>query len=152
MEELEVFRALVIVCPLIFLGGIVDAIVGGGGLITIPAYLLAGLSPHGATATNKCSSSCGSLLSTIRFFRQGDVHLPSVLVGAAAALGGSWIGARLNMMVPEQILYYIMLAIVPVVAVFLLVRRDLGREDRSSELSRAQLMAISLSIGLVIGG
>ena len=56
------------------------------------------------------------------------------------------------MMVPEQILYYIMLAIVPVVAVFLLVRRDLGREDRSSELSRAQLMAISLSIGLVIGG
>ena len=143
MEELEVFRALVIVCPLIFLGGIVDAIVGGGGLITIPAYLLAGLSPHGATATNKCSSSCGSLLSTIRFFRQGDVHLPSVLVG---------IGARLNMMVPEQILYYIMLAIVPVVAVFLLVRRDLGREDRSSELSRAQLMAISLSIGLVIGG
>ena len=42
MEELEVFRALVIVCPLIFLGGIVDAIVGGGGLITIPAYLLAG--------------------------------------------------------------------------------------------------------------
>lgn len=71
MEELEVFRALVIVCPLIFLGGIVDAIVGGGGLITIPAYLLAGLSPHGATATNKCSSSCGSLLSTIRFFRQG---------------------------------------------------------------------------------
>ena len=152
MEELEGFRALVIVCPLIFLGGIVDAIVGGGGLITIPAYLLAGLSPHGATATNKCSSSCGSLLSTIRFFRQGDVHLPSVLVGAAAALGGSWIGARLNMMVPEQILYYIMLAIVPVVAVFLLVRRDLGREDRSSELSRAQLMAISLSIGLVIGG
>lgn len=152
MEELEVFRALVIVCPLIFLGGIVERYRGGRGTHHDPSLSAGWVSPHGATATNKCSSSCGSLLSTIRFFRQGDVHLPSVLVGAAAALGGSWIGARLNMMVPEQILYYIMLAIVPVVAVFLLVRRDLGREDRSSELSRAQLMAISLSIGLVIGG
>lgn len=71
MEELEVFRALVIVCPLIFLGGIVDAIVGGGGLITIPAYLLAGLSPHGATATINAAVPVGACCPPSVFFVRG---------------------------------------------------------------------------------
>ena len=53
---------------------------------------------------------------------------------------------------PEQMLYYVMLAVVPVMAVFLLFKRDFGQEDRSGELSRGQLMAMALGIGLVIGG
>ena len=50
-----------IVCPAVFLAGLIDAIGGGGGLISLPIYLLAGLPPHRAIATNKLSSSMGLL-------------------------------------------------------------------------------------------
>ena len=73
MEWNDLLRILLIVCPLVFLGGIVDAVVyGGGGLITLPAYLLAGLDPHAASATNKCGNVWGTLLSAFRFWRRGD--------------------------------------------------------------------------------
>ena len=58
-----------IVCPMLFLAGLVDAIGGGGGLISLPAYLFAGLPIHAAIATNKLSSTCGTALATFRFIR-----------------------------------------------------------------------------------
>ena len=67
-------------------------------------------------------------------------------------MAGAWVGARLNLVMPEQMLYYVMLAVVPVMAVFLLLKRDFGQEDRSGELSRGQLMAMAAGIGLIIGG
>ena len=152
MELTELAKIWVVVCPLVFLGGLIDAVAGGGGLITLPAYLLAGLPAHLASGTNKCGNAFGTFLSTGRFLKQGDVHLPSAVAGAAGALIGAWIGTRLNLIVPEQILYYIMLAVVPVMAVFLVLKRDFGQEDRSHELGRLQLMAMALGIGLVIGG
>ena len=124
----------------------------GGGLITLPAYLLAGLPAHLASGTNKCGNAFGTFLSTGRFLKRGDVHYPSAVAGAVGALAGAWAGARLNLIVPEQVLYYIMLAVVPVMAVFLLLKRDFGQEDRSGELSRGQLMAMAAGIGLIIAG
>lgn len=152
MELTELAHIWMVVCPLVFLGGLIDAVAGGGGLITLPAYLLAGLPAHLASGTNKCGNAFGTFLSTGRFLKRGDVHLPSAIAGAAGALVGAWIGTRLNLIVPEQILYYIMLAVVPVMAVFLVLKRDFGQEDRSQELGRLQLLAMALGIGLVIGG
>lgn len=60
-----------IVCPMLFAAGFIDAIGGGGGLISIPAYLFAGLPPHAAVATNKLSSSMGTTVATIRLCRSG---------------------------------------------------------------------------------
>lgn len=151
MEPMELAKTLMIVCPLVFLGGLVDAVAGGGGLITLPAYLLAGLPAHNAAATNKCGNAFGTFLSTGRFIRRGQVHVPSAVTGGAGALAGAWIGTRLNMIMPEQVLYYLMLAIVPVMAIFLLFKRDFGTEDRSGQLSRGQLMAMGAGIGLAIG-
>lgn len=152
MELQELAHIWLIVCPLVFLGGLIDAVAGGGGLITLPAYLLAGLPAHIASGTNKCGNAFGTFLSTGRFLKRGNIHAPSAAAGAAGALAGAWLGARLNLIMPEQVLYYVMLAVVPVMAVFLLLKRDFGQEDRSGELSRGQLMAMALGIGLVIGG
>ena len=66
----------IIVCPMLFVAGFVDAIGGGGGLISLPAYLLAGLPVHTAIATNKLSSSCGTALATGRFIRSDFVNRP----------------------------------------------------------------------------
>ena len=152
MDLGELAHIWLIVCPLVFLGGLIDAVAGGGGLITLPAYLLAGLPAHIASGTNKCGNVFGTFLSTGRFLKRGDVHFPSAIAGAVGALAGAWIGAQLNLIMPEQMLYYIMLAVVPVMAVFLLLKRDFGQENRSEELSQIQLMTMSVGIGLVIGG
>lgn len=151
MELSELAHIWLIVCPLVFLGGVIDAVAGGGGLITLPAYLLAGLPAHIASGTNKCGNVFGTLLSTGRFLKRGDVHLPSAVAGAVGALIGAWAGAQLNLIMPEQVLYYIMLAVVPIMAVFLLLKRDFGGENRSGELSRLQLLVMALGIGLIIG-
>ena len=72
--ELSIYT-FVIVCPLVFLAGLVDAIGGGGGLISLPAYLIAGLPPHTAVATNKMSSPFGTALATFRFARNRLINL-----------------------------------------------------------------------------
>ncbi len=152
MELSELAHIWLIVCPLVFLGGLIDAVAGGGGLITLPAYLIAGLPAHMASGTNKCGNAFGTVLATGRFLKRGDVHIPSAAAGAAGALVGAWLGVQINLVMPEQMLYYVMLAVVPVMAVFLLLKRDFGQEDHSGELSQGQLIAMALGIGLVIGG
>jgi len=148
---METLSILAVVCPLVFLGTLVDAVAGGGGLITLPAYLLAGLPPHLASGTNKCGSTFGALLACGRFLKRGEVHLPSAAAAGAGSLVGAWIGAQLNMVVPERVLYILMLVIVPVMAVFILLKRDLGTEDRSGELGRRRLLVLSGLIGLAVG-
>ena len=61
----ETLHTLLIVCPLVFVAGFIDSAAGGGGLISLPAYMAAGIPPHIATGTNKCSSMFGT------FFRHG---------------------------------------------------------------------------------
>ncbi len=150
-ESQSIAQILLLVCPLVFLGGIIDAVAGGGGLVTLPAYLLAGLPPHLASGTNKCGNAFGTFLSTGRFLKKGSVHLPSALAGGAGALAGAWCGSRLNLILPEEFLYYLMLAVVPVMAVFLLFKRDFGAEDRSGRLGKGRLIALALGIGAAVG-
>ena len=79
------WQTFLIVCPMLFLAGLVDAIGGGGGLVSLPAYLLAGVPIHNAIATNKLSSTCGTALAAVRFIRQGLVNwkLSAPIIGFA---------------------------------------------------------------------
>lgn len=92
MPELDLTLFL-IVCPLVFLGSFVDAIAGGGGLITLPAYLIAGVPPHMAIGTNKLSSCVGMAVSAVRLARAGCMHWRQTVPAVAAALAGSTLGA-----------------------------------------------------------
>ncbi|MBQ8598542.1 MAG: TSUP family transporter, partial [Oscillospiraceae bacterium] len=102
-------QMLLIVCPLVFLAGFVDSIAGGGGLIALPAFLLAGLPPHTAIATNKLSSTIGTTLSTARLARHLD--LPLAAVSVACALAGSAIGSRLSLLVGEQVIEFLLIPV-----------------------------------------
>lgn len=148
---IDLQQTLLVVCPLVFLGGLIDAVAGGGGLITLPAYLLAGLPPHLASGTNKCGNAFGTILSTGRFLKHGNIHIPSAVAGGAMALVGAWLGAQLNMIMPEEYLRYIMLVAVPVMAAFLLFKRNFGTEDHSHELGKQKLLILSGCIGLAVG-
>lgn len=133
LVKMSIFVALIpnqmveylIVCPLVFLGGFVDAVAGGGGLISLPAYMLAGLSPIEAIGTNKFSACCGTAVATWRYSRCGFIHWRHLIVAVILALVGSWLGARLALLVEGEIFKIIMLVIVPIVAAFVLNKRTL---------------------------
>ena len=101
------YQTFLIVCPFLFLAGLIDAIGGGGGLISLPAYLIAGLPPHAAVATNKLSSTCGTTLATLRFIKNGLVNLKLAIPSVIAAIIGSSIGANLSLLIKEEIMQLI---------------------------------------------
>ena len=109
-----------IVCPMLFLAGLVDAIGGGGGLISLPAYLLAGLPVHQAIATNKLSSTCGTALATVRFIRNGLVNWRIAVPTILCAMAGSSLGANLSLRVSEGAMEKILFVVLPVVAFIVL--------------------------------
>lgn len=113
-------QTFLIVCPFLFLAGFVDAIGGGGGLISLPAYLIAGLPAHQAVATNKLSSTCGTALATFRFIKNGLVNIKLAIPAVIAAICGSSIGAHLSLMVSEDIMRYILFIVLPVAAFIVL--------------------------------
>lgn len=143
-------QTLLVVCPLVFLAGLMDAVVGGGGLISLPAYLAAGLPPHMATATNKCSSVFGAVVSAFRFFRHGKVHR-AALLAAGLALPGSWLGTTLNLALSERYLHYVLVIALPITAVFLLAKRDFGDVSRVDALSPRRLTILCGGIGFFLG-
>ena len=113
-------ETFLIVCPLLFLAGLVDAIGGGGGLISLPAYLLAGVPIHNAIATNKLSSTCGTTLATIRFIRKGLVNWPLALPTIIFAVLGSSLGANASLVTGEGVMEGILFVVLPVVAFLVL--------------------------------
>ena len=61
---MDTFLPYLIVCPMVFMAGLIDAVAGGGGLISLPAYMIAGVPVHGAIATNKMSAAMGTVVAT----------------------------------------------------------------------------------------
>lgn len=113
-----------IVCPLLFLAGFLDAIGGGGGLISLPAYLLAGLPVHSAIATNKLSGSCGTALATIQFIRRGLVNWRLAAPTVASAILGGGLGAKASMAVDGAVMEKLLLLVLPAAACIVLRSRS----------------------------
>lgn len=126
-------QIFLIVCPLLFLAGFVDAIGGGGGLISLPAYLLAGVPIHQAIATNKLSSACGTTLSTLRFIRKGLVNWKLALPTVVCAVLGSSLGAKASLTAPEGWMEKLLFLILPVVA-FLVLNPGIFRDNTETNL------------------
>lgn len=141
-----------ICCLAFFLAGIVDSITGGGGLITIPAMLAVGIPVRFITGTNQCSVWIGTGVAAAKYVKSGNIHLKSALITLPFAMIGSYLGARLNLIVPVQYLKVFMLAAVPVIAVFLFANKNLGEDDHVDEKSDAAVVFWSAAIGLLLGG
>lgn len=137
-------------CPLAFVAGFVDAIAGGGGLISLPAYILAGLPVHQALGTNKLSSSMGTLLATIRYAINGYMVRAFVMLAVPCALAGSCAGSNLALVTDDGAFKLIMLVALPFVAFFVLKTKDLDAFSKT-EIPRTRALVIVAVIALVIG-
>lgn len=145
---------LLTLCLLTGLAGFIDAIAGGGGLISLPAYLLVGLPAHQAAGSNKFSASLGASLAVARFARQKKILWREALTGMFAALAGGALGSALAVCLPEKSLKLLIVAMLPLVAAYLLWRgvpRERAEDQPAPPQSRRRRLIISLLIGLLVG-
>ena len=116
---------------------IVDAIAGGGGLVTLPALLLAGLDPVAAIATNKLQSSGGSVSATVHFARRGLIQWPLALAYAIGAFVAAILGALSVALLPG----YLLKAMVPLILIGVALYFVLARRPSETD-ARARLPAL----------
>lgn len=116
MEPTITIITFLIAIPACMLGGLLNAISGGGGFITVPALMLAGLPPHYALSTDKIQSVFGMATASFRFIKSGLVYWNIILPAIPAALIGSALGTNLVIMVDATILSWLLVIILPIVA------------------------------------
>ena len=134
-----------------FFSGVIDAVCGGGGLLSMPMYLTLGFPPHLVTGTNQCSIFLGGATSLARYMKGGHIHWPSALPAAPLAIAGAFLGARLNLFLPERYLEMVMIVLLPIVAAVILFKPDFGAENRVGGISRRRILTGALVIGLAVG-
>jgi uncharacterized membrane protein YfcA len=145
---------LLILCPLIFLASFIDSIAGGGGLISLPAYIFAGLPIHNAYGTNKFPASLGTMAAMGNYFKGGCIDFSVAIPGGIAAIIGSWIGTRLALSLSPRVLQICLIVILPLVGIFILTRRSSSRKKNvkeKSEMGFRLKLVLSSMIGLVFG-
>jgi uncharacterized protein len=142
-------------CGAAFLAGLVDSIVGGGGLIQLPALFVFLPSEVAASVpmvfgTNKLSSLCGTSVAVVQYARRVSIPWRSILPAAAAAFVFSAIGARVVQLVPSGFLKPFTLVLLVAVAIYTYSRKSFGHLHAPRFLAdRERLMAVL--VGLVIG-
>lgn len=134
-----------------FAAGWIDAVVGGGGLIQLPALLLVPqLAPVQALATNKLASIAGTATSSLTYYRRVKPDLRTALPMAGLALAGSFGGAAVATVLPTEVFKPIIVVALAAVAVFVAVRPKLGAATSLRFTGRRHLV-VACALGIVIG-
>lgn len=139
---------ILIIMALGFLAAFIDAVVGGGGLISIPTLLAVGLPPSIALGTNKLASVFGSMTSAIRFIRSGKVDLKLVGRLFVPVFILAMLGASLATFLPAQLLKPIVIVILTLVLFYTILKKDWGdvRKVQSFTVRKAILITVLLSL------
>lgn len=138
-----------IVCPLVFIAGFVDAVAGGGGLISLPAYLIAGLPVHTAIGTNKMSSGMGTVMAIWQYGKSGFIPWKQAGVCCIVALFASGLGANLGLMLDEAVFRILLLFILPATALYLTFHKNLGSDK--IPFSKRKTLILSLMVAFIVG-
>lgn len=134
MPELT-FLTLILLFLAAFVAGFIDSIAGGGGLVTVPALLLAGFSPIQTLGTNKVQSLFGSGSATLAYARGGQVNLRSQVPMAAMSALGAAIGAVATTYIPGTVLQASMPVLLVVIALYFLLKPNIGDIDKHQRMT-----------------
>jgi uncharacterized membrane protein YfcA len=143
---------LALLCAFAFIAGFIDSVVGGGGLIQVPALfvLLPGIPPATLLGTNKFASIWGTASAFAQYARKVPVEWRSTLPTCATALLFGFIGARAAVHISPQLLRPLVLAMLVAVLAYTLWRKDFGKLH-APRLSHRQQLATGLGTGALIG-
>lgn len=132
-----------------FLAAFIDSVVGGGGLITIPALLFAGLNPAAAVATNKLAGTLGSFTSTLMFYRAGNLDLKSVMKFFPLSFIGSLLGAWTVHVIDPALFKPLMLVMLIAVAIYTIMKKDWGSVSTYERLTPKRLLIFAAVLTLI---
>lgn len=135
----------------VFLAGIVDALAGGGGLITLPAYLAVGINPALVLGTNKLVSSVGTAFATVLYHRALRFSVKEFLPALATAGIGAWLGAKIAIYIDPSWLRPFLLVVLPLTAWFVWSQREFGHEDLSHHLASEERRRRGVMVAGAVG-
>ena len=130
-----------------FAAGFVDAIAGGGGLVTLPALLAVGLPPHLALGTNKGQAVFGAVTSAYAFYRRGEMDRARIPLAFTFGFVGSCLGALALLALRPEPLKPVVLVLLVAVAALLAARRDVTPRATPVAHPRAVVAVIALVLG-----
>lgn len=136
-----------------FLAGAMDSIAGGGGLISLPALLLTGISPQLAVGTNKFSAGVGCSLSVYLFAQAKLIDWPLAFKGIFFSLFGAFLGAKAAIALPPDLLGKTFTVMLPLIAIVCLKpqKKDAGTSQEAITFSMSKIIFICTSIGVYDG-
>lgn len=130
MLSIENLIIIIIGCSI---AGFVDAAAGGGGLISLPAYLIAGIPPHTALATNKLTSTSGAVVSAFTFFKDGKVTSKLIKFLIPMTILGSIVGVQVIVLIDAKILQPLIMILILAVGIYTLFSKTFGTENLFEE-------------------
>ena len=139
---------VLLICAGVFLASFMDAIAGGGGIISVPTYLIAfhGLPSYYALGTNKLSAGIGAIFSAARFIKSGLVDwklfTPAIFLALIGAMGGT----QLQLHTPDVVLKYLLLIVLPIVAFVTLRTRSWPDEPGDIPFQKQALIVWTASL------
>lgn len=143
MDELS-FQVIILLIAFGFLAAFIDSVVGGGGLISLPALMFVGLPPASAIATNKLAATMGTFTSAIYFIRSGKVDfkivgklIPLTVIGAVA-------GALVVKFIPPDILRPLVLVMLVFIAIYIIAKKDWGSVSTYKKMTKRKNINIFL--------
>ena len=145
---------IVFLCLAGFFAAMVDSIAGGGGIISLPAYLLAGIPPHIALGTNKFSSTAGAFTSSRKFIKSGNVNFSIIKYLIPFTLLGSALGVNTVLKINQKYLSTVVLVLILFVGLYTLFSKNIGLRDNLKPVTSYRLFVgilIAFSLGFYDG-
>ena len=132
------------------IAGFIDAVAGGGGVITMPAYMFAGIPPHNAYAINKLAAVTGSVTAAVKYIRGGAVDIKVSVIAAAGSAVGGLISAGIVMLLSDKVLEILVFIAIPLVAVAIIFHKN--NPDGEHALRKLTSGKVMMASGICAAG
>lgn len=133
-----------------FIAGYIDSIAGGGGMIQVPVLLYSGIPPIFVLATNKMASLFGTLIATIKYYLSKKISIRVVSIAIIPCLIASFIGSKLVMYVPNEVIKWAILIAIPIALLFLL-KKSAEIKEENTKLTNKNIILATAPIGFYDG-
>lgn len=131
-----------------FLGGFIDSIAGGGGLITLPAIMAMGVPPHLALGTNKLQGSFGSFTATLNFAKKGMINFKEAGLGIVFTFIGACVGAVLILFLNPDFLRLVIPFLLIAIFIYTIFMPKVGESDRRARMDKSIFYIV---FGMILG-
>lgn len=141
---------IIFLCAAGFIAAFVDAIAGGGGLISVPAFFMAGFPPHMALGTNKFAAATGSFTSSLKFITSKKVNKDILKYSVPVTFIGAVLGVKTVLLIDQNFLYPIVMILILLVGLYTLISKNLGLED-NYQGTTSKTLFFAMILGFTLG-